>query len=224
MKKILLLLGCLGLAAPLWSAPDSEEKSILQGNLERRKAWLERRIERLEEDKTRQQARLDKLQAAIDLYPDAGVIEAELAAMFKALKTQLDEGLPFHLKSRRARLQELEQLLADPKAQSALKWQRLQQAFIEELEPGQAVEAWDGDLQDVSGTGESRLVTFIRYGRLGLAWQSFDGKEGGWWDGAGHQWQPLSPAMAKEVRQGILIALKRVPPDLMVLPWAGERP
>lgn len=224
MKKSLLLLLCLGFAMPLWSAPQTPEQSIVQGNLERRQAWLKRRIERLEQDQNRQQAQLAKLNAAIGLYPEDGVIEAQLAGMLRALKEQQGQDLPFHLQTRRARLLELEQLLADPKAQSALKWQRLQQAFIDELEPGQAVEAWDADLKDIAGTGESRLVTFIRYGRLGLAWQSFDGQDGGWWDAAARQWQPLSPAMAREVRQGILISLKRVPPDLMVLPWAGERP
>lgn len=224
MKKPLLLLLCLGFAAPLWPDPQTPEKSIVQGNLERRQAWLKRRIERLEQDKVHQQTQLAKLNEAIDLYPDDGVIETQLAGMFKGLKDQLEQDLPFHLKARRARLLELEQFLADPKVQTALKWQRLQQAFIDELEPGQSVEAWDGDLKDIAGTGESRLVTFIRYGRLGLAWQSFDGQDGGWWDAAQRQWQPLSPAMANEVRQGILIALKRVPPDLMVLPWAGERP
>lgn len=211
------------LALPLVShgAPAEPDNGILIGNLERRQAWLMRRIERLEEDQTRQQAQLDRLKAQIALYPDDGTIQSQLAAMQEALKAHIQTDLPFHIKERRARLATLEQELADPKTQTALKWQRLQQTFIDELVPGETVEAWDGDLKDISGTGESRLVTFIRYGRLGLAWQSFDGKDGGWWDAKAGQWQPLSPAMAKSVRQGILIALKRVPPDLMVLPWAG---
>jgi hypothetical protein len=220
---------CVVLSIPgvAQAAQAEVDTSIVQGNLERRQAWLKRRIERLEEDKSRQETRLRTLKDAIDLYPENAVIEAQLAEMLKALKDLQHDDLPFHSKERRARLAELEQLVTDPKTQTVLKWQQLEQALIDALEAGLGVEAWDGDLKDIGPTegtqgGASRLVTFIRYGRLGLAWQSFDGKDGGWWDRSGHSWQPLPPAMAKAVRQGILIALKRVPPDLMVLPYAGD--
>lgn len=227
MLPLVALVPLLSAVASPAQAAAETDTSIVQGNLERRQAWLKRRIERLEEERTRQETRLGRLRDEIGLYPDEAVIEAQLVEMLKALKELLHTDLPFHSRERQARVAELEQLLADPKAQTALKWQRLEQAFIEALEPGLGVEAWDGDLRD-SGpgggqqAGESRLVTFIRYGRLGLAWQSFDGKDGGWWNRTTGSWQPLSPAMAKAVRQGILIALKRVPPDLMVLPYAGD--
>ena len=119
-------------ASPAQAAAETDT-SIVQGNLERRQAWLKRRIERLEEERTRQETRLRTLKDAIDLYPENAVIEAQLAEMLKALKELQHDDLPFHSKERRARLAELEQLVTEPKTQTVLKWQQLEQALIDAL-------------------------------------------------------------------------------------------
>jgi septal ring factor EnvC (AmiA/AmiB activator) len=66
-----------------------------------------------------------------------------------------------------------------------------------------------------------RLVTFLRYGRVGFAYQSFDGADTGIWDKEKRGWKPVEGQLAREIKSGIAVAYKRVPPDIMIVPAAG---
>lgn len=67
-----------------------------------------------------------------------------------------------------------------------------------------------------------RLVTFLRYGRVGFVYQSFDGAETGLWDQKAKRWRPITGPLAKEIKTDIAIAYKRIPPDMMVVPVIQE--
>lgn len=144
--------------------------------------------------------------------------------MLEQLEAFIRQDLPFQRVERLARVRELERMIERPEVQSAEKLRRLFQAYQQELGYGQNIEAWDGELFEPGSADQPQLVTFLRYGRVSLVYQSFDGKQTAWWNRAEMRWRPLPDAFAEAVAQGIRVALKRLPPDLLILPVTGPAP
>ena len=57
-------------------------------------------------------------------------------------------------------------------------------------------------------------MAFFKY----LLQLTLDGLEAGMWDAASQQWQVLSADYLQPIGQGLKVALKQLPPDLLVLP------
>ena len=59
----------------------------------------------------------------------------------------------------------------------------------------------------------------VRFGRVGLYYQTLDGQETGRWNAAGERWEKLAGDYRKSVRDGLRIARKQAPPALLSLPF-----
>jgi hypothetical protein len=89
------------------------------------------------------------------------------------------------------------------------------EAYQIEMEYGRTIESSRGEL---SAGGTTRTVDFLRVGRLGIYYQTIDGRESGQWNTGAGQWEALSSRYTSAIRQGLRIARKQAAPDLLTLP------
>jgi Protein of unknown function (DUF3450) len=101
----------------------------------------------------------------------------------------------------------------------AEKYRRLLEAYQVEAEYGRTIEAYRGDLN-----GKNQTVDFLRFGRLALYYLTLDRREAGYWDKRSNAWRPLPPEYRSAIEQGVRIARKQAPPDLLKLPVPSPQP
>ena len=124
----------------------------------------------------------------------------------------IDADVPFLPEERADRQGDLETLMLRADITTAEKYRRILESYQTEMEYGRNIEAYTGDLGD---TG--REVEFLRVGRVALMYQTRDGNETGYWDNDKRDWV-LAPDLARSVAEGLRIARKQAPPNLMILP------
>lgn len=123
--------------------------------------------------------------------------------------------IPFLPEERQTRVVQLQTLMERADVALAEKYRRILEAYQVETEYGRTIEAYQDDL--VSGDN-TRSVEFLRIGRVSLYYLTLDGLEVGMWDQALGEWQQLDNEYRQAVEQGLKIAKKQLPPDLLVLP------
>jgi hypothetical protein len=138
--------------------------------------------------------------------------------MLKMLDT-LDQfvklDIPFLPEERANRVTNLREMMDRADVNTSEKYRRILEAYQVEMEYGRTIEAYQGS-QTVNGT--TRKVDFLRFGRVGLYYQTLDGDEVGCWEQATRQWKVLDSSYRFGVRQGLQIARKQIAPDLIKLP------
>jgi hypothetical protein len=97
----------------------------------------------------------------------------------------------------------------------AEKYRRLLEAWQIENEYGRTIEEYSGEMQ-VGGT--TRIVDFLRIGRVALIYQTRDGELSGAWDQKQQSWVDLGDEYRAEIRAGLRMARKQAAPDLLRLP------
>lgn len=138
-----------------------------------------------------------------------------LERMVEVLERFISLDAPFLPKERAMRVEQLKEMLNRADVSLPEKYRRVMEAYRVEVDYGHSIEAYSGDLvQD----GAVRTVEFLRLGRTALYYLSLDGKTAGHWDRQTRQWQTLSDKFHDAVAQGLLIAKKQIPPDLVSLP------
>ncbi|MDD2761658.1 MAG: DUF3450 family protein [Methylomonas sp.] len=134
------------------------------------------------------------------------------------LKHRVANGIPFQLNERMARLDRLEHLPGGNDIELTEKFRRLLEAYRIELDYAKNIEAYR-DLLRIGN--DERLVEFLRVGSLALYYQTLDEHEAGIWDKRRGLWLKLSSEDNEAISQGLRIAKKIEPPQLMVLPLFG---
>ncbi len=61
-------------------------------------------------------------------------------------------------------------------------------------------------------------VDVLRVGRLLISFQTLDGKMSGMWNKETKSWEKVSSEYDRSIKQGIQIAKKQAPPELVKLP------
>lgn len=123
--------------------------------------------------------------------------------------------IPFLPDERRARVDNLHELMDRADVSAAEKYRRLLEAYQIESEYGRTIEAYRGSLDFVD---TSRSVDFLRLGRVALYYQTLDASASGMWDVENGAWVELSAKYRNSIRQGLRIARKQAAPDLLHLP------
>ena len=131
----------------------------------------------------------------------------ETLAMF----VKLD--VPFLPDERSKRIQQLQVMMSQADVTLAEKYRRILEAYQVEMEYGRTIEAYKGKLQQ---PGTDKIVNFLRIGRVALYYLTLDGKEAGVW--FNRKWQSLDDRYRQAIAQGLKVAKKQLPPDLLVLP------
>ncbi|WPL17109.1 hypothetical protein Thiowin_02097 [Thiorhodovibrio winogradskyi] len=189
-----------------------------------RQAQLTRREAALEAELRGQVETLQTLRQQLPRVPPDADLDAFLQQLVEALDAFIRADLPFQREDRLKRVARLARLLEQPETSPAERLRQILFAYQQELEYGRTIESYDGQLtdqsdqSDQSDDGEQPWVSYLRYGRVALVYQHLDGQRGAWWDRESGRWQPLEPALNREVRRAIRIARKQLPPDLVLAP------
>jgi|SRR6185312_1497528 len=137
-----------------------------------------------------------------------------LLQMTDSLTQFIKLDLPYRQDERLARVQQIRAAISSATVPVTDKFQRLVQAYNDEIAAGRTVEAFRGQ---VSGNGKALTVNFLRVGHLLLAYQTLDKSETGYWDKEGHKWQ-VANDYRNAVADAITVANKEAAPNLMELP------
>jgi len=135
--------------------------------------------------------------------------------MIEVMTQFVELDIPFLPEERQNRVVELQTLMSRADVSLAEKYRRILEAYQVETEYGRTIEAYQDELTISDAT---RTVDFLRIGRVSLYYLTLDGLEAGIWDTKTGQWQQLSKDYLQPISQGLKVALKQLPPDLLVLP------
>lgn len=120
--------------------------------------------------------------------------------------------LPFLPNERQARIAQLQTLMEQADVTIAEKYRRILEAYQVETEYGRTIEVYRAELTVDDAT---RTVDFLRIGRVSLYYLTLDGLEAGIWNDG---WQVLPSEYRQPISQALKVAMKQLPPDLLVLP------
>lgn len=138
-----------------------------------------------------------------------------LGRMLDTLEKFIELDVPFLPRERAKRIRDLRALQDRADVTISEKYRRITEAYQVEMEYGRTIETYAGDLVK---DGKTRSVAFLRIGRVALMYQTLDKKETAVWDQEKQQWELLSEEYRKPVSEGLKIALKQAPPNLIKLP------
>jgi hypothetical protein len=96
----------------------------------------------------------------------------------------------------------------------AEKFRKVTEAYQIENDYGRTIETYK-DTLDLDGA--ILELDFLRIGRIALMYQSVDGKISGVWNQDTQSWDDAS-SQRNQIKLGLSIAKKQVPPDLVILP------
>ncbi|MEM1112517.1 MAG: DUF3450 domain-containing protein [Pseudomonadota bacterium] len=135
--------------------------------------------------------------------------------MSELLEDIVAADVPFLRGERLERIEKLRSMIDRADVTAGEKYRRIMEAYNIEADYGRTIEAYRGELD--SG-GQVRAVDFLRIGRIGLYYQTLDGAETGRWNAGSGNWEVLDSGYRRSVRDGLRVARKQAPPDLLELP------
>ena len=135
--------------------------------------------------------------------------------MSKNLERFIALDIPFLMKERTNRLQEIKKIMDRADVSVSEKYRRLMEAYQIESEYGRTLEHYEG-VQNVNG--KTLSVNYLRVGRIALIYQSLDGKKQAYWDKNKKAWAPLASRYKRAVERGLKVAKKELPGELLIVP------
>ena len=164
------------------------------------------------------QAQTDEMSSLNTQMSQVGDVEKGLPPLMLQMADSLTQfvklDIPYRQDERLAKMQQLHALLINPSVAVTDKFQKLIQAYKDEIAAGKTVEAYRGELAD---EGKTLTVNFLRVGHLLLAYQTLDRSVTGYWDKQANKWV-TDNNYRNAVAQAIAVTNKQAPPDLMELP------
>ncbi|MFH2066847.1 MAG: DUF3450 domain-containing protein [Pseudomonadota bacterium] len=139
--------------------------------------------------------------------------------MIEGLERFIDSDLPFLPDERRTRIQGLSENMKRADLSIATKYRQILEAYQIEMDYGQTIEAYTGNL-------ENKQVWFLKVGRIGFYYLALDMKHCGAWNPAARSWISLDDVdYTMAVAKAIKIADKQRAPDLFfaAVPPAEDR-
>lgn len=210
--------------------------SIRQQTQIKEDRWSEERIgmqteyEKLQMENQALAVRRTALEKDIDSYRNrVDALEKQLVAI-EQISSQLmpflrktvgemaalvQDGLPFLLPERRARIDILEKVLDDRDVSLGEKFRKTMEALFSEAEYGNTIEVYQ---EKIDLGNRSLLANVFRMGRLTLFCQSLDRKTTGVWDPANNHWKFLPAEYHRDVYRAIEMGKKRRSVDMLDLP------
>lgn len=141
--------------------------------------------------------------------------------MLTALEGFIARDLPFLADERKARVEGLHNLVERADITVAEKYRRIMEAYQQEVNYNLTIETYSGTLDD---DNDARNVEFLRIGRLAYLYQTPDRRESGFWHPQRRRWQPLGQDYHQHLRRGILVADRRIAPELIRIPVVISQP
>lgn len=135
--------------------------------------------------------------------------------MIDTLEKFVELDLPFLIQERQQRVADLKSVMDRPDVALPDKYRRIMQAYQIEMEYGRTIEAYS---DTVNIENKEYTVDVLRVGRLLISFQTLDGKMSGLWNKESKAWEKVSSEYDRSIKQGIQIAKKQAPPELIKLP------
>jgi len=135
--------------------------------------------------------------------------------MVEVIEQFVELDTPFLPDERNSRVAQLKTMMDRADVNLAEKYRRILEAYQVETEYGRTLETYQGELE---AEDRNRTVDFLRVGRVGLYYLTLDQMEAGMWDQETKSWQQLPRDSIQSVIQGLKVARKQLPPDLLTLP------
>jgi hypothetical protein len=147
---------------------------------------LERFNRQLDEQVREQEEELASIaRQLVEIETTTREVQPLMQQMVDTLARFIELDVPFLLEERRARVQNLIDLMGRADVVISEKYRLILEAYQIELDYGNTFDAYEGPL----GTGDdARIVEFARLGRVSLMYRTLDGSETGYWDANQKMW------------------------------------
>ena len=162
------------------------------------------------------QAQLDLMDKLDDQLVQVVVMQRQIPPlaqkMLDTLENLIQIDTPFRLEERRGRVDLVRSSLAKPKVTASEQVRQVLEAYNIEAEYGRKIDTYEDKLAD--GT----VVNILVIGRIGMFYQTKDERSSGRWNNASGEWEELSSSYRKQIRDGIRMAKKLIPTDMLLMP------
>lgn len=138
-----------------------------------------------------------------------------LLRMLGALEQFVDLDMPFLPQERAERIAFIKEAIDRVDVTVPEKFRQVLDAYKVELQFGRSIEAYS---EIINLDGADLEVDVLRLGRIGLYYQTLDGKETGMWNSQTQAWETLGSEYRTSVRQAVKVARKLTAPGLLSLP------
>jgi len=184
---------------------------------------LERYNQQVNDQIALQQERMVAIERDLASIESTAAAVVELVQrMFASLESFMASDLPFldptqaGPDSRSERMNRIREVMSAETSSLGEKYRRLMEAYQIELEYGRNMVSYKGTLPD------GRDASFLRIGRVSLAYVTKDGQEAGYWDMDQKAWV-VDNDLTHDIEKALQVASKEVAPDLTILPVPAPR-
>ena len=132
--------------------------------------------------------------------------------MLDSLEAFISLDTPFRKEERQNRIDLVRSSLAKPKVTASEQVRQVLEAYNIEAEYGRKIDTYESTLND--GT----VVNILVIGRIGMFYQTKDEQSSGRWNNETGQWDELPGSYRKPIRDGIRMAKKLAPTDMLMMP------
>ena len=132
--------------------------------------------------------------------------------MLEGLEQFVALDTPFYIDERLERIDIVRSSLSNPKITASEQVRQVLEAYNIEAEYGRKIDTYEDKLAD--GT----VVNILVIGRIGMFYQTKDERSSGRWNNASGEWEELSSSYRKPIRDGIRMAKKLIPTDMLLMP------
>ena len=137
-----------------------------------------------------------------------------MTRMIESLEQFISLDVPFLKEERTNRVKNLKEMMVRQDVTVAEKYRKVTEAYQIENDYGRTIETYKDTLEV---DGAILELDFLRVGRISLMYQSVDGKVSGVWNQKTQSWEDADNSR-NQIKMGLRIAKKMVPPDLVILP------
>ncbi len=132
--------------------------------------------------------------------------------MLDSLESFISLDTPFRMEERQNRIDLVRSSLAKPKVTASEQVRQVLEAYNIEAEYGRKIDTYESALDD--GT----VVNILVIGRIGMFYQTKDEQSSGRWNNETGSWDELPGSYRKPIRDGIRMAKKLAPTDMLMMP------
>ncbi|MDA8782187.1 DUF3450 domain-containing protein [Porticoccaceae bacterium] len=140
-----------------------------------------------------------------------------MISMLKGLEDFIALDMPFKKDKRQDAIADLYVNMDSAKFSAAEKFRQILEVYDIESEYSLSLESYR-DMVDIDANGSEVEVEMLRIGRVGLMYQTKDKSQTGAWNKETGSWETLGSEYRRPVDQGIRIAKKLSPQDVMEMP------
>ena len=162
------------------------------------------------------QAQLDLMDKLDDQLVQVVVMQRQIPPlaqrMLESLESFITLDTPFRIEERQNRIDLVRSSLAKPKVTASEQVRQVLEAYNIEAEYGRKIDTYESTLLD--GT----VVNILVIGRIGMFYQTKDEQSSGRWNNETNTWDELPGSYRKPIRNGIRMAKKLAPTDMLMMP------